>query len=56
MKNIYAVVSFTLKEMAILMYRILERKDLNSDVVYMKVDAPAVAKKCEPTVYNTSCR
>ena len=30
------------------MYRILERKDLNSDVVYMKVDAPAVAKKCEP--------
>ena len=30
------------------MYKILEKKDLNNEVVYMKVDAPAVAKKCEP--------
>lgn len=30
------------------MYKILEKRDLNNEVVYMKVDAPAVAKKCEP--------
>jgi ferredoxin--NADP+ reductase len=40
---------YTVKGMAVfLMYRILEKKDLNNEVVYMKVDAPAVAKKCEP--------
>ena len=49
---------YTVKRMAVfLMYRILEKKDLNNEVVYMKVDAPAVAKKVRArTIHHTSSK